>query len=114
VPWNFSPEYTASHEALLAAARERYRKLDLPAVARLCACFLKVDFTGSLGLIRTPACVVVGERDLLKGRDYAEILHRGIAGSELHVLPGAGHASCWERAAEFNTIVLGFLAKQAG
>jgi 3-oxoadipate enol-lactonase len=39
-PWNFSPPFMARHAALLAAARERYRSLDLPAVARLCDAFL--------------------------------------------------------------------------
>lgn len=112
--WNFSPEYAASHGPLLEAARERFRKLDLPAVARLCACFLKVDFTARLEGIRAPACILVGERDILKGRTYAEILHRGIRESEMHVLPGAGHVSCWERPQEFNTVVLGFLSKQGG
>ena len=29
-----------------------------------------------------------------------------------HILQGAGHASCWERPQEFNTVVLGFLSKQ--
>jgi 3-oxoadipate enol-lactonase len=34
-------------------------------------------------------------------------------GAELHVIARAGHAVCWERPAEFNTVVLGFLAKRA-
>lgn len=114
VPWNFSPEFVRAHGALMADARKRYAELDFPAVVRLCECFLGVDFTARLGEIGAPTCVVVGERDLLKGLAYAEILCRGIPQAELHVLRGAGHASCWERVAEFNTVVLGFLAKQAG
>jgi 3-oxoadipate enol-lactonase len=112
VPSNFSAEYIATHEPVLAGARVRYRTLDFPAVVRLCEAFLAVNFTSRLGEIKVPACIVVGEQDRLKGLPYAQILHRGIQGSELHVLPGAGHASCWEAAAEFNTVVLGFLAKQ--
>ncbi|WP_374687199.1 alpha/beta fold hydrolase, partial [Promineifilum sp.] len=101
------------HPALLADARRRYELLDFPAVARLCECFLEVDFTARLGEIAAPACILAGELDLLKGPAYARILQRGIPHAELHLLPGAGHASCWERPAEFNTVVLGFLAKQA-
>jgi 3-oxoadipate enol-lactonase len=112
VPWNFSPAFIAAHPQLIAEARQRYTQLDLPAVARLCASFLEVDFTAQLGQITAPACVLVGEADRLKGRDYAELLHHGLKDSELHVLPGAGHASCWERPAEFNSVALGFLAKQ--
>jgi pimeloyl-ACP methyl ester carboxylesterase len=55
---------------------------------------------------------MVGELDLLKGPHYAQILKTGIPHAEYHVLMGAGHASCWERPEEFNSIVLGFLAKQ--
>jgi 3-oxoadipate enol-lactonase len=109
-PWNFSPAFIARHEALMAAARERYRSLDLRAVARLCDAFLDVSFTEQLRLLDVPACIVVGDQDLLKGPRYAEILHGAIRGSRLHVLAGAGHAATWEAAAEFNRVVLEFLA----
>lgn len=112
VPSNFSAAYIAAHDRVLAGARARYKLLDYPAVVRLCEAFLAVNFTARLTEIKAPACVLVGEQDRLKGLPYAQILHRGIQGSELHVLRGAGHASCWEAPAEFNTVVLGFLAKQ--
>ncbi len=112
VPWNFSAEFIHKHEALLADARRRYEDLDYPAVARLCECFLQVDFTARLGEIAAPTCIIAGELDLLKGPAYAHILKRGIPHAEFHVLAGAGHASPWERPEEFNTVVLGFLAKQ--
>jgi 3-oxoadipate enol-lactonase len=109
-PWNFSPAFIARHGAVLAAARERYRTLDLPAVARLCDAFLGVNFTDQLRQLDLPACVIVGDQDLLKGLRYAEILHGAIRGSRLRVLAGAGHAATWEAAAEFNRVVLEFLA----
>lgn len=110
-PWNFSPAFIAANPKVLAAARQRYGLLDYPAVVRLCECFLGVNFTARLGEITAPTCIIVGERDILKGPTYADILRRGIPHAEYHLLAGAGHASCWERPAEFNTIVLGFLAK---
>ena len=113
-PWNFSAAFIERHGALLAAARERYRSLDLPAVARLCDAFLDVDFTGGLRLLDIPACILVGDRDLLKGPRYAQILHGAIRGSRYHVLAGAGHASSWEDPAEFNRVVLEFLATVPG
>jgi pimeloyl-ACP methyl ester carboxylesterase len=60
-----------------------------------------------------PTCVLAGERDLLKGPRSADILHLSIRGSQMHVLAGAGHTSTWEAPAEFNRIVLEFLAAQA-
>lgn len=112
VPWNFSMEFIAANPKLLADAKGRYELLDYPAVVRLSECFLEVDFTARLGEIKCPTCIIVGSVDLLKGPAYAAILKAGIPHAEYHLLHGAGHASCWERPQEFNTIVLGFLAKQ--
>jgi 3-oxoadipate enol-lactonase len=109
-PWNFSPAFIERHAAVLAAARERYRSLDLPAVARLCDAFLGVSFTEELRRLDVPACVIVGDQDRLKGPRYADILHRAIRGSRLHLLAGAGHAASWETPVEFNRAVLEFLA----
>ena len=112
VPWNFSPAFIAAQPALLDAARARYHDLDFPAVVRLCDGFLtSVDFTPRLGQIAAPARIVVGELDLIKGPAYAGILHRGIPGSDLHVIPGAGHAMSWERPDLFNALLLDLVAR---
>jgi pimeloyl-ACP methyl ester carboxylesterase len=112
VPWNFSPGWIAANNPILEDAKERYKLLDFPAVIRLCEAFFDVDFTERLGEIKVPTCIMVGELDLLKSPRYAQILKKGIPHAEIHMLIGAGHASCWERPEEFNSIVLGFLAKQ--
>jgi len=112
VPWNFSQAFIIANPALLADAKKRYALLDYPAVVRLCECFMDVDFTSRLGEIKCPVCIIAGSLDLLKGPVYAAILKNGITHAELHILQGAGHASCWERPQEFNSVVLGFLAKQ--
>jgi 3-oxoadipate enol-lactonase len=111
VPWNFSAEFISANPELLMAAKQRYGELDFPAVIRLCRCFLEVDFTSRLDQITAPTCVVVGEKDWLKGIEYAQILRDHIPGAELHLIPGAGHASCWENPPAFNSTVLEFLAK---
>ncbi|MFO7691909.1 MAG: alpha/beta hydrolase [Vicinamibacterales bacterium] len=113
-PWNFSVAFIERHGAVLAAARARYRFLDLAAVARLCDAFLVVDFTTALRQLQVPACIIVGDQDLLKGPRYAEILQEAICGSRLHVLAGAGHAATWEAPAEFNRVVLEFLGSVPG
>ena len=112
VPWNFSPAFITANSALLADAKVRYKTLDFPAVVRLCECFLDVNFTARLGEIKCPTCIIVGSLDLLKGLAYADVLKAGIPHAEMHILQGAGHASCWERPQEFNSAILGFLAKQ--
>jgi pimeloyl-ACP methyl ester carboxylesterase len=113
VPWNFSPAFITANPRLLEDAKGRYALLDYPAVVRLCECFLNVNFTSRLGELKCPTCIIVGSVDLLKGPAYAAILKVGIPHAEMHILQGAGHASCWERPQEFNTAILGFLAKQS-
>jgi len=112
VPWNFSAAFIAANPELLADARQRYNSLDYAAIVRLCECFLGVDFTDRLSEISCPICIMVGSDDLLKGPAYARVLKEWLPQAELHILNGAGHASCWERPQEFNTVVLGFLTKQ--
>ncbi|MEW6029661.1 MAG: alpha/beta fold hydrolase [Chloroflexota bacterium] len=112
VPWNFSPEWIAANAPVLEDAKKRYALLDFLAVIHLCEAFFDVNFTPRLGEIKAPTCILVGELDLLKGIRYAEILKRNIPHAEIHILKGAGHASCWERPQEFNNCILDFLAKQ--
>lgn len=112
VPWNFSAEFIKKNPVLLETAKDRYGQLDFPAVLTLCRCFLELDLTSHLGEITAPTCVLVGEKDWLKGIDYARILQEGIPAAELHLIPGAGHASCWENPAVFNQLVLDFLGDQ--
>lgn len=114
VPWNFSPEFVRAHPDLMAQALERYARLDYEAVIRLCECFLAFDVADRLGGIRAPTCVIVGDRDILKGQEYAEEIVRGIPNAELHIITGAGHATCWEKADAFNSILLEFLNRQQG
>jgi 3-oxoadipate enol-lactonase len=109
VPWNFSPQFVREHPDLMAQALDRYAQLDYEAVIRLCECFLNLDVADRLGAIRAPTCVIVGERDILKGRQYAEEIACRIPKAELHVIAGAGHATCWEQPDVFNSILLGFL-----
>ena len=109
VPWCFSPAFIRANPALLEDVRRRYARLDYGAVVRLCECFLQLHLTPRLSSIEAPTCILYGEADLIKGRDYAVVLHRHIAGSELHVIEAAGHTTCWEQPEAFNRVVLGFL-----
>jgi pimeloyl-ACP methyl ester carboxylesterase len=69
-----------------------------------------VSFTQRLPRLDVPACIIVGDQDLLKGPRYARILQSAIRGSCMDVLAGAGHAASWEAPSEFNRVVLDFLA----
>jgi 3-oxoadipate enol-lactonase len=112
VPVNFSERWLAANPAALAAARERYQQLDMDAFLELLLSFSQLDITADLHRISAPALVMVGEEDILKPRKYAEIIACELPGSEFAVIPHAGHAVLWEQANVFNSVILGFLAKQ--
>jgi pimeloyl-ACP methyl ester carboxylesterase len=59
--------------------------------------------------IRTPTIILVGDTDLLTPLKYARFLHEHIAGSQLVVLPGAGHSLPTEHTAQVTEHVAAFL-----
>ncbi len=72
----------------------------------------RADATAELAGISVPTLVIVGEDDVLAPPDVARDMHERIPGSELVVLPHAGHLSNLEAADEFNAAVEDFLARQ--
>jgi 3-oxoadipate enol-lactonase len=107
----YSENFLTGRPDLIPMAEGRYAQLDLPAAVRLIESFQRFNVTADLPKITAPTCIVSAELDLLKPRRYGEIIHRAIAGSEFHLIPNAGHVVVLEKAAEVNTIILGFLAK---
>jgi 3-oxoadipate enol-lactonase len=107
----YSEGFLLRRPDLIPMAEQRYAMLDLPAAVRLLESFQRFDVRADLGRIKVPTCIASAELDILKPRRYGEIMHDGIARSEFHLIPGAGHVAVLERAAEVNTIILGFLAK---
>lgn len=111
-PLNFSEAWIGTNETALRQARERYALLDLKALEELLLSFSHLDVTADLEKVAAPTLVIVGEEDILKPRQYAEIIARQIPNAEFAVIPRAGHAVCWEQPGLFNTLILGFLVKQ--
>jgi 3-oxoadipate enol-lactonase len=112
-PLNFSEAWIAANPKALEAARRRYQTLDCAAFHELLLSFSALNVTGRLKQVAAPTLVIVGEDDLLKPRKYAEIIAREISGAELVVVPHAGHAVSWEQPGVFNTLLLGFVAKNS-
>jgi 3-oxoadipate enol-lactonase len=93
---------------------ERVRELALssgaPAIAgAIRALMTRPDSTSLLAAIRCPTLIVVGEEDVLTPPSFSTEMHRGIAGSTLQVIPGAGHLSSLEQPAAFNSALAAFL-----
>ena len=67
------------------------------------------DYRPGLANVRRPTLVVVGECDRTTTLRAARVLHEGIAGSELVVVPGTGHMSFVEDQARYLDAVRTFL-----
>ena len=71
------------------------------------------DSVETLKTINVPTLIVTGDEDILTGTNEAELMHRNIAGSELRVIPKAGHYSPWEQPAEAAKLLRQFLERSA-
>jgi 3-oxoadipate enol-lactonase len=71
----------------------------------------RIDSTESLAKISVPTLVIVGENDGVTPPDAARKLHEHIGGSQLVVIPGAGHISNMEAPEAFNGALGEFLNK---
>lgn len=111
---NFSEEWIAANPAVMDASLANYLKIDMPAFARLMASFLAFNVTDRLREIHCPTLIVVGERDLIKGRKFAQMMADRIPQAEYIVVPGAGHALCLDKPDPLNSMLLGFVLKHSG
>jgi len=67
------------------------------------------DSVETLKTINVPALIVTGDEDILTGMNEAELMRQRIGGSELRVIPKAGHFSAWEQPADAVRLLRHFL-----
>lgn len=103
----FSPATPPAATAAFAASLRAVRPVGLRAMARAAA----EDLRDALARVQVPACVVHGALDVRAPRAVAEDLHRGIPGSELVVIEGAGHLCNIEAPERFDAALRAFLAR---
>jgi 3-oxoadipate enol-lactonase len=93
---------------------ERVRSLILASSAEalageIHALMTRPDSTPLLATIHFPTLIVVGDEDTVTPPTLAHEMRDAIAGSELAVIPGAGHLSNLERPETFNATLARFL-----
>ncbi len=76
-----------------------------------CHAIRELDYTGRLGEIDKPTLIIVGEDDQGTPVAASEVLHAGITGSKLVILPSAAHLSNVEQADMFTSVLLDFLGQ---
>jgi pimeloyl-ACP methyl ester carboxylesterase len=67
------------------------------------------DSVPTLKIINVPTLVVTGDEDILTGPAEAELIHQNISGSQLRIIPRAGHYSPWEQPEEVGKLLRQFL-----
>lgn len=100
--WRHTPKIlprlglTAHNNKHLAEIIGQFSELDFGNVMRLTAGAHRHSAANVLATVRQPTLIVHGDRDLLTPLKVARRLHKGIAGSQLHVVPGGTHYAVLE------------------
>jgi pimeloyl-ACP methyl ester carboxylesterase len=97
------PDVPDEVKALASASSER------AVAAAISVLMTRPDSTPLLSSIHCPALIVVGEEDTLTVPQISHDMHRAMPGSELVVVPQAGHLPNLERPDFFNDAVGAFL-----
>ena len=67
------------------------------------------DSTDTLKTINVPTLLITGDEDILTGINEADLMRQHIAGSQVRVIPKAGHYSPWEQPEEVTRLLCQFL-----
>jgi pimeloyl-ACP methyl ester carboxylesterase len=108
LPKLFSKATLANRPDIVEAARAMVKRMspaDIAEVQRGMA--ERPDSVATLGDITVPTLVIAGEDDSVPLGEV-EIMHQGIAGSQLRVIAKAGHYAGMEQASEFGGLLGGF------
>lgn len=115
LPSIYGNAFLASHQEWLERRAEEFGKAVtdewFDGFIRLLHNFYTLDITARLRGISVPTLVIAAENDLLKPVALSSLIKEQIPGSEMLIIPGAGHVVIYEKPHEFNSAVIGFLAK---
>lgn len=115
LPRMFAPSVFEQRPTLV----ERFRRTIISqrphaVIAALQGLASRPEMLDALSRIRLPTLVLVGSEDAATTPDDSRELAAVIQGSELVVLPEAGHMTCWEDPIAFNSAVRAFLDRTVG
>jgi len=100
----------AERPAVVARARELMLSNTERGIAgAITALMTRPDSTPLLSSVHCPTLIVVGDEDVVTPPATSESMHAGIGGSELVVIPKAGHLTNLEAPGAFNTALGSFL-----
>jgi 3-oxoadipate enol-lactonase len=87
----FGGAFRAQHPDVVERTIATFVKTDPKAYAETCRMMGAFDLRAKLGTLRMPTRVAVGEQDQATPVAMAKVIHEGIPGSTLNVIPGGRH-----------------------
>ena len=109
LPTMFAPSAPSNIVADYAEALAAFHPAGLRAMARACT----EDLTDVLSTIQLPTLLIYGEEDTRAPAGVAAELHQAISGSELVMLPRAGHVCNVDAVTPFNDTLRRFLVDRS-
>lgn len=95
---------------LVQAALRMMRKMSPEDVAQVQRGMAdRPDSIETLKTVNVPTLLVTGDEDTATGVNEAELMRCHISGSQLRVIPKAGHYAAWEQPQEASRLLRGFL-----
>lgn len=108
----FTPPFHESGKDELARVKRMILGTGVTGYVACCQAIRDMFLCAQLPQIKVPTVIMVGEKDPACPVSSAEVLNRGIAGSELIVIPESAHLPNIEQKAAFNAALTGFLDRQ--
>ena len=114
IPVIYSPEFYNSNPAWVKVRKDFLttqiftNKVFLDGITRLTRSADEYDIIEQLGKITAKTLIIGSEIDPITPFSDQRFLHEKIKNSDLILLPGAGHASMYEKPALFVSLLLGF------
>jgi 3-oxoadipate enol-lactonase len=100
----------AARPDLVNGARAMMRKMSAEDVSQVLGGMAeRPDSVSDLKTVNVPTLMVIGEEDVLSTVADGELMRRSIAGSQLKVIPKAGHYAPWEQPELVGTVLRQFL-----
>ena len=107
----FAPLSLLSKETEIASVRKMIVNTSKQSIYNsLHALAIRKETSGILSGIKIPVLILVGNEDKITPPEMAELMHKKINGSELHIIEDAGHLSNMENPFEFNYQIRKFIS----
>lgn len=105
----FTPGFIARDPATIARVRAMVAATGVQGYLACAAAVRDVAQTATLSRIKTPTLIIAGESDPACTVAQSEVIRRGIAGAQMHVIADAAHLSNLEQPERFNQLLTDFL-----